>query len=114
MAKKTYKMTTVEILDTFLPILSISWVLVFSYISSFIRSGLLAMITVMPLFFIYGLYCIGSAIYVYKELEILKELGKDTYELEKRYRRKKPELNKAKLIVGGCSILAGILLCIVL
>jgi len=114
MAKKKEPMTRVEMLDTFMPILCITWILVFSYISLFVESTTLAMITVMPLFFVYGLYLIGSAIYVYKELDILKEMGKDTYALEKRYRKKGPVLSKMKLIVGGSFILAGILLCIFL
>ena len=59
-----------------MPIFCITWVLVFAYIALFINSSLLALITVMPLFFIYGLYSIGSAIYVYKEMDILKEVEK--------------------------------------
>ena len=112
--KQQYKMTTVEKLDTLMPIFCVTWVLVFAYIALFNKSPLLAMITVMPLFFIYGIYIIGSAVYVYKELDILKQLGKDTYELEKRYRKKPPKLSIAKLIVGAGCIIAGILLCIFL
>lgn len=114
MAKKTQRMTKVEIFDTFMPIFCVTWVLVFAYIALFANSSLLALITVMPLFFIYGLYIIGSAIYVYKELDILKELGKDTYELEKRYRKQPPKLSITKLVVGASCIVAGILLCIIL
>ncbi len=114
MAKKTQKMTRIELLDTFVPIFCITWILVFAYISLFSESSLFALLTIMPFFFLYGLYSIGSAIYVYKELEILKELGKDTYEIEKRYRSKKPVLSKAKIVVGAGCIIIGIVLCIVL
>ncbi len=115
MAKKQkYKMTTVEKLDNMLPVFCITWVLVFAYISLFVESTLLAMFTVMPIFFFYGLYTIGSAIYVYKELDILKELGKNTYELERRYLQQPPKLSKVKLGVGAGCIITGILLCILL
>lgn len=114
MAKKTQRMTKIEIFDTFMPIFCVTWVLVFAYIALFTNSSVLALITVMPLFFIYGLYIIGSAIYVYKEMDILKELGKDTYELEKRYRKQPPKLSIAKLVVGASCIVAGVLLCIIL
>ena len=114
MSKKTQRMTKIEMLDTFMPIFCITWVLVFAYIALFNKSSLLALITVMPLFFIYGLYIIGSAIYVYKELDILKELGKDTYDLEKRHRKQPPKLSITKLIVGAGCIIVGILLCIFL
>ena len=115
MAKKQkVKITTIEKLDSYVPIFCITWVLVFAYISLFNESTLMALITVMPLFFIYGLYSIFSAIYVYKEMDILKELGRDTRELERRYRKQPPKLSVAKLTVGGGCILAGILLCIFL
>lgn len=114
MAKKTYKMTKIEVFDTFVPIFSVCWVLVFAYIALFTESSLLAMITVMPMFFIYGLYLIGSAIYCYKEVEILKALDMDTYEAEKRRRKKAPKLSVAKLSVAAGCIVAGILLCIFL
>ncbi len=114
MSKKTQKMSTIEILDTFISIFAVCWVMVFSYIALFNESSILALITVMPLFFLFGLYIIGSAIYCYKELEILKTLEKDTTEIEKRNRKKAPKLNKTKLIIGGCCILAGVLLCILL
>lgn len=114
MSKKTQKMSTIEILDTFIPIFAVCWIMVFSYIALFNESSVLALITVMPLFFLFGLYLIGSAIYCYKELEILKALEKDTTEIEKRNRKKAPKLNKTKLIIGGCCIAAGIALCIIL
>lgn len=50
MAKKTQRMTPIELFDTFVPIFCITWVLVFSYIALFIESSLFAMITVMPFF----------------------------------------------------------------
>ena len=114
MSKKVQKMSTIEILDTFIPIFAVCWVMVFSYIALFNESKVLALITVMPIFFLFGLYIIGSAIYCYKELDILKAFEKDTREIEKRNRKKAPKLNKTKLIIGGCCILAGILLCILL
>ena len=112
--KKQFKMTMIEKLDTLIPIFCITWVLVFAYIALFNESSLLALITVMPLFFLYGIYIISSAIYVYKEMDILKQMGKDTYELEKRYRKQPPKLSIAKLAVGAGCILTGILLCIFL
>ncbi len=114
MAKKQQKMKRIELLDTFIPIFAICWVLIFSYIALFNESSLLALLTVMPIFFLYGLYIIGSAIYCYKELEILKALEKDYYEVEKQYRKKAPKLSIPKLIAGGISIIIGILLCIFL
>lgn len=114
MSKKTQKMSTIEILDTFIPIFAVCWVMVFSYIALFNESCSLALLTVMPLFFLFGLYIIGSAVYCYKELEILKAFEKDTTEIEKRNRKNPPKLNKTKLIVGGCCIAAGIVLCIIL
>lgn len=114
MAKKTNKMTTIEIFDTFVPIVCICWVLVFAYISLFTESSLLAMITVMPVFFIYGLYLIGSAIYCYKEKEILEAMGRDTYEVQRRHRKNPPKLSNTKLIIAGCCIIGAILLCIFL
>ncbi len=114
MAKKGYKMTKVEMFDTFIPIVCVCWVLVFSYISLFVKSGVLAMITVVPVFFLYGLYLLGSAIYCYKELEILKELGRDTYEIEKKFRKNPPKLSIAKIGVSAGCIIAGILLCVFL
>ena len=114
MAKKTQKMSTIEITDTFITIFAICWVMVFAYISLFNESGLLALITVMPLFFLFGLYMIGSAVYCYKELEILNAFGQDTSEIEKKHRKQAPKLNKTKLIIGGSCIFAGVLLCILL
>ena len=114
MSKKTQKLSTIEILDTFIPIFSVCWVMIFSYIALFNESKILASITVIPLFFLFGLYLIGSAFYCYKELEILKAFEKDIAEIEKRHRKKTPKLNKTKLIIGGCCIAAGILLCIIL
>ncbi len=114
MAKKTYKMSKIEMFDTFVPIIGVCWVLVFSYISLFIGSGTLALITVMPVFFLYGLYLIGSAVYCYKELEILRKLGQDSYEVEKRFRKNPPKLSIAKLSVAAGCIISGILLCIFL
>lgn len=114
MSKKTQKMSTIEILDTFIPIFATCWVMIFSYIALFNESSMLALIAVMPIFFLFGLYLIGSALYCYKELEILKAFEKDTAEIEKRHRKKAPKLNKTKLIIGGCCIAVGILLCIIL
>ena len=107
-------MTKVEIFDTFIPILSVCWVLVFGYIAIFNESGLLAMITVMPIFFLFGIYLIGSAVYSYKEVEILEAMGMDAEETKRRHRKKAPKLNVPKLIVAGGCIIAGILLCIFL
>lgn len=107
-------MSKIEMFDTFVPIICVCWVLVFAYISLFTKSGVLAMITVMPVFFLYGLYLIGSAIYCYKELEILKEMGRDTYEVEKRFRKNPPKLSIPKLSVAAGCIIAGVLLCIFL
>lgn len=114
MAKKQPKMKTVEILDTLIPIFAICWILVFAYIAYFNSSATLALITVMPVFILFGLYMFGSAYYCYNELEILKKLGKDYYEVEKQYRKKAPKLSVGKLIAGGCSILIAILFCIIL
>ncbi|MBQ7936285.1 MAG: hypothetical protein IJ333_08095 [Clostridia bacterium] len=112
--KESQKMRKIELLDTFVPIFCVSWVLVFTYIALFNESSVFALITVMPFFFLYGFYLIGSAIYVYKELDILKAAGKDTYEVEKRHRTNPPKLSMAKLSVAGGCIVAGILLCILL
>ncbi len=114
MAKKPQKMKRIELLDTFIPIFAVCWVLIFAYIALFNESGVLALITIMPVFFLFGLYMFGSAIYCYKELEILKALEKDYYEVEKQYRKKAPKLSKPKLITGGICIVAGILMCIFL
>lgn len=114
MSKKAQKMSTIEILDTFIPIFSVCWVMIFTYIALFNESATLAFITIVPIFFIFGLYMIGSAVYCYKELEILRAFDKDTTEIEKRNRKKAPKLNKTKLIIGGCCIAAGIVLCIIL
>ena len=114
MAKKTYKMSKIEMFDTFIPIVAACWVLVFVYISLFISSSLLALLTVMPVFFLYGLYLIGSAVYCYKELDILKAMEKDTYEVEKRWRKHPPKLSKGKIGVAIACIVSGILLCIFL
>lgn len=114
MSKKAYKMTKIEIFDTFVPIVCVCWVLVFAYIALFNGSSLLALITVMPVFFLYGLYLIGSAFYCYKEVEVLQALGMDTYEAEKRRRKKAPKLSVPKLAVAAGCIVAGILLCIFL
>jgi hypothetical protein len=73
-----------------------------------------ALITVIPMFFIYGLCVIGSAIYCYKEPEILKALGKDYREAEIKHHKKAPKLSIAKLVTGGICIVIGILLCIFL
>lgn len=114
MSKKQPKMTTIEILDSFIPIFAVCWILIFAYIALFNESATVAYITVVPVFFIFALYMIGSTIYCYKELEILKAFEKDTAEIEKRNRKKAPKLSKAKLITAGCSALAGILICILL
>ena len=114
MAKKPQKMKRIELLDTFIPIFAVCWALVFAYIAVFNESNVLALITVMPIFILYGLYIIGSAIYCYKELEILKALGKDYYEVEKQYRKKAPKLSTPKLVTGGICIVIGILWCIFL
>ena len=114
MAKKTYKMTIQEQLDTFIPIIAVVWILVFAYISYFVSSNVLALFTVMPVFFLYALFSLGSALYSYKEAEILEALGKDTYAVKKRNLKKAPKLSKGKLLSAGISFLAGILLCILL
>ena len=114
MAKKTYKMSKIEMFDTFIPIIAVCWVLVFSYISLFVNSGTLALFTVMPIFFLYALYSVGSAVYCYKELDILRAMEKDTYEVEKRWRKHPPKLSTAKLVVAGICFVCGILLCIFL
>lgn len=114
MAKKAYKMSKIEMFDTFVPIVAVCWVLVFAYISLFTYSDVLAMFTVMPVFFIYSLYLIGSALFCYKELDFLKAFGKDTYEVEKRWRKNPPKLSKAKLVVSAICFICGILLCIFL
>ena len=82
MAKKTYKMSKIEMFDTFVPIIAVCWVLVFAYISLFVSSSTLAMITVMPVFFLYAIYLVAGAYYCYKEVDVLKAFGKDTYEAE--------------------------------
>lgn len=104
----------IELLDSFLPIICICWVLVFAYISYFTESKVMAFITVVPLFFLYSLYLIISAVCCYKEKEILEALGKDTYEVEKRNRKNKPILSKAKFIAAGCCFIVGVLICIIL
>ncbi|MBQ8894149.1 MAG: hypothetical protein IJ043_07035 [Clostridia bacterium] len=114
MSKKTNKMTTIELLDSFVPIICVCWVLVFAYIAIFCESSTLAMITVMPMFFLYGLYLVGSTVYCYKELEILEAMGKDTYEVEKKYRNQEPQLSIPKIAVAGGCFVVGILLCIFL
>ena len=114
MSKKPYKMTKIELLDTFIPIFCVCWVLVFAYISLFTSSHLLALITVMPFFFLYGLYLIGSAIYYYKEVEILEALGLDAYEAKAARRKKSPRLSIQKLVFAGIFIVCGVLLCIFL
>lgn len=114
MAKKTYKMSKIEMFDTFVPIIAVCWVLVFAYISLFVSSSTLAMITVMPVFFLYAIYLVAGAYYCYKEVDVLKAFGKDTYEAEKRRRKQAPKLSKAKLITAGICFIVGILLCIVL
>lgn len=110
--KKQPKMTKIELADAFVPIFCITWVLAFGYIAIFTESALLTHITVTPIFFLYSLYLVFSAVFCYKELEILKAWGKDTYEVEKRYRKKAPRLEKGKLIAAGCIFVAGVLLCI--
>ncbi len=107
-------MSKIEMFDTFVPIIAVCWVLVFAYISLFNSSGTLALFTVMPIFFLYALYLIGSAVYTYKELDILKAMEKDTYEVEKRWRKNPPKLSTSKLIVAGICFICGILLCIFL
>ena len=114
MAKKQPKMKTVELLDTFIPIFAVCWFLVFGYISLFIESGVMAIVTIVPIMILFGLYMFGSAYYCYNELEILKKLGKDYYDVEKQFRKKAPKLSIAKLVAGGCSFLIAILLCIIL
>ncbi len=114
MAKKNYKMTLQEQLDTFIPIIAVVWILVFAYISYFIPSTTLAMFTVMPVFFLYAIFSLGSAIYTYKEAEILEALGKDAYEVKKRNLKKAPKLNIGKLVMAAISFLGGILLCVFL
>ena len=88
MSKKAQKMSTIEILDTFIPIFFVCWVMIFSYIAIFNESSTLAFITIVPIFFLFALYMIGSAVYCYKELEILRAFDKDTTEIEKRNRKK--------------------------
>jgi len=115
MAKKNKnqpKMTKVELYDAFVPIFCVTWVLAFGYIAIFNESALLTHIAITPIFFAYALYLVCSAIYTYKELEILQAMGKDTYEVEKRHRKKAPKLEKGKLIAAGCIFVAGVLLCI--
>lgn len=114
MAKKQQKLTKVELFDNFAPIFAACWVLALGYIALFNESTVFALITVVPMFFIYGLCVIGSAVYCYKEPEILKALGKDYREAEIRHRKKAPKLSKAKLITGGICIVVGILLYIFL
>ncbi len=108
--KKPEKLTKVEIIDTFAPILAACWVLVFGYIALFNGSALLANLLVFPMILLYGLYLPASAFYCYKELEIMKELGKPTFDLERKYRKNPPKLSVAKLSVGGGCIVAAILL----
>ena len=114
MAKKQTKMTRVEILDTVIPIFAACWVMVFAYISLFNESGLLAKLTVAPILILYGLYLIGSALYCYKEVEILKAMERDYYEAEKRHRNKPAKLSKNKLITAAALFLTSILLFIFL
>ncbi len=114
MAKKKYQLSRLEMLDTFLPILGGCWALAFTYISYFAESSLLAYLTVVPVFFLYALYLLGSAIYIYKEAEILEALGKDTAEVKAKHRKKAPILSKKKLIFAAIFFLCGILLCILL
>lgn len=114
MAKKQQKMTRIELLDNFAPIFAACWVLALGYIALFNESGLFALITVVPMFFLYGLYVIGSAIYCYKEPELLKLLGKDSRKAELKRHKKTPKLSIAKLTTGGICIILGILLCIIL
>lgn len=114
MAKKQYQMSRLEMLDIFLPIFGGSWALAFTYISYFARSSVLALITVMPIFFLYSLYLLGSAVYVYKETEILEAMGKDSTDVKARNRKKPPQLNKTKLIFAAIFFVCGVLLCILL
>ena len=70
--KKQFKMTKIELYDAFVPIFCICWVLTFGYIAVFNGSALLTHIAVTPIFFLYSIYLVFSAIYCYKELDILK------------------------------------------
>ena len=114
MAKKTYKMTLQEQLDSFIPIIAVVWVLVFAYISYFVSSSTLALFTVMPVFFLYAIFTAGSALYTYKEVEILEAMGKDTATVKKRNLKKAPKLSKGKLITAAVCFTIGVLLCIFL
>ena len=107
-------MKTIEILDTFIPIFVVCWVLVFGYISLFVESGTLAILTMVPIIILFGLYLFASAFYCYKELELLKAFGKDYSEAERQYRKKAPKLSIGKIVIGGICILIAILLCIFL
>lgn len=113
-AKRKKQTDKIELSDTFVSIFVVCWVMVFSYIAIFNNSGILAKITVVPVFFLYGLYLIGSAVFQIKELEILKALGRDTFEVERRLRKNPPKLSPLKLVFAGISIAAGILCCIFL
>ncbi len=110
--KKQQAMTKIELYDAFVPIFCVTWVLAFGYIALFNESALLTHIAITPIFFAYALYLVFSAVYTYKELELLKAWGKDTYEVEKRHRKKAPKLEKGKLIAAACVFVAGVLLCI--
>lgn len=114
MSKKPYRMTKLELADTFVPIFCVCWVLVFAYIALFLGSNVMALITIMPVFFLYALYLVGSAVYDYKEEEILETLGRDTYEVQKRNRKKKKKLSTQKLVFAGIFFVCGVLLCIFL
>lgn len=112
--KQKVKMSRLEILDTFLPIFGGCWVFAFGYISLFTESSVLGLITVMPIFFLYSLYLIGSAVYCYKEVEILDALGKDSEKAKALCRKKAPRLSQKRLIFAGIFFVIGILCCILL
>ena len=114
MANKKKESSRIELMDALIPIICICWILVFGYISVFIESGTLALITVVPIIFLYAVYLIGSSVYIYKELEILTALDRDTTNAQKKYRNKKPQLNISKLVIAGICVVLGIILCIIL
>ena len=114
MAKKITKPSLIETIDTILALIVICWLLVFGFIAAFSESVAMVFVTVSPILILYGLYLIGSAVYSYKELEILRALEKDTKAAEEKRRSAKPKLNKTKLIFAAVCIVAAILLYIIL
>ena len=114
MAKKKQQQNPMELPDSLVPIFLAAWALAFIYISYFSDSALLAKLTVAPAFFLYALYLLFSALFIYKEVEFLDAMGKDSSKAKAKRRQKAPKLSKGKLIAAGISFILGLLLCILL